>query len=43
MSKQGFQKFITPKVSGAKKKEQIKQEKRKIKKEREAFFEKNKA
>lgn len=43
MSKQGFQKFITPKVSGAKKKEQLKQEKRKIKKEREAYFENKKA
>ena len=43
MGKQGFQKFITPKVAGAKKKEQIKQEKRKIKKEREAFFENKKA
>ncbi|MBI3717237.1 MAG: rRNA pseudouridine synthase [Sphingobacteriales bacterium] len=43
MSKQGFQKFIKPKVAGAKKKEQLKQEKRKIKKEREAYFEKKKA
>lgn len=43
MGKQGFQKFITPKVSGAKKKEQLKQEKRKIKKEREAYFENKKA
>lgn len=43
MSSKSFQKFISPKVSGAKKKEQLKQEKRKIKKEREAYFENKKA
>lgn len=43
MSKQGFQKFMNPKVAGAKKKEQLKQEKRKIKKEREEYFENKKA
>ncbi|MGE5107112.1 MAG: pseudouridine synthase [Sphingobacteriales bacterium] len=43
MSKQGFQKFINPKVAGAKKKEKLKQEKRKFKKERAEYFEKKKA
>ncbi|RTL58978.1 MAG: rRNA pseudouridine synthase [Sphingobacteriales bacterium] len=42
MSGKGFQKFINPKVSGAKKKEQLKQEKRKIKKEREEYFDNKK-
>ena len=43
MSKQGFQKFINPKVAGAKKKEKLKQEKRKFKKERAEYFDKKKA
>lgn len=43
MSKQGFQKFINPKVTGAKKKEKLKQEKRKFKKERAEYFDKKKA
>src|SRR5215218_8626602 len=38
MSKQNFDKFINVKVKGAKKKEQIKQEKKSAKKEREAYF-----
>ncbi len=42
MSKAAFTKFINPKPSGAKKKENFKQEKRAIKKEREAFFDNQK-
>jgi 23S rRNA pseudouridine2605 synthase len=38
MPKQNFDKFINVKVKGAKKKEQIKQEKKSAKKEREAYF-----
>jgi hypothetical protein len=38
MAKQNFDKFINKEVKGAKKKEQIKQEKKQVKKEREAYF-----
>lgn len=38
MAKQNFDKFINVKIKGAKKKEQIKQEKKLAKKEREAYF-----
>jgi 23S rRNA pseudouridine2605 synthase len=43
MSKAAFGKFINPKPSGAKKKEQHRQEKRAIKKERAAYFDNVKA
>jgi hypothetical protein len=42
MSKGAFKKFIDVKPSGAKKKEKLKQEKRSVKKEREAFFDNQK-
>ncbi len=42
MSKSSFKKFIDVKPSGAKKKESLKQEKRAVKKEREAFFDNQK-
>ncbi len=38
MSKQNFDKFINQPIKGAKKKEQLKQEKKAAKKEREAYF-----
>ncbi len=43
MAKGNFQKFINPAPTGAKKKEQFKQEKRAIKKERAAYFDNVKA
>jgi 23S rRNA pseudouridine2605 synthase len=42
MSKASFKKFIDVKPTGAKKKEALKQEKRAVKKEREAFFDNQK-
>ena len=41
--KTGFEKFINPKAKGSVKKEQIRQEKKKITKERKEYFEKKRA
>jgi 23S rRNA pseudouridine2605 synthase len=41
--KSGFEKFMNPKTKGSVKKEQIRQEKKKITKERKEFFEKKRA
>jgi 23S rRNA pseudouridine2605 synthase len=41
--KTGFEKFISPKAKGSVKKEQIRQEKKKITKERKEYFEKKRA
>jgi 23S rRNA pseudouridine2605 synthase len=41
--KTGFEKFMTPKAKGSVKKEQIRQEKKKVTKERKEYFEKKRA